>query len=230
LVERSVYAEYQTFERNRDNEAIQYAHVDSANVFRFLAEVLTQPRNNPIQQFDKYSDIEEWLRSQWAGLFRELLNRRSNERQISSLAAQVAQLGEVNKTMRRYLEEVVTKVAPTNSLELIKTESKRLRQAQLNARLRVNALYRYLISADLRPGLVRTLIRKSRSVPELIQNIGDQPTLSAEKKNEIQVILEQTSAVQRDLDRARLALRVTRLADAEGHPEQTDIDDAVTVL
>src|SRR5262244_270849 len=31
LVERSVYAEYQTFQLNRDNDSINYAHVDSVN-------------------------------------------------------------------------------------------------------------------------------------------------------------------------------------------------------
>jgi hypothetical protein len=66
LIERSVYAEYSTYLRNRDRTDIVYAHVDSANVFRFIEEVLAQPRNNPVQPFDRFSEIEIWLREQWS--------------------------------------------------------------------------------------------------------------------------------------------------------------------
>jgi len=95
LIERSVYTEYKTFLRNRDREDITYAHVDDINVFRLIDDISSKPRNNPIQEFEKFSEIENWLRDQWAGLFRELLSKRSNEYQLSSLTSQVAQLQEV---------------------------------------------------------------------------------------------------------------------------------------
>lgn len=77
LIESSVYAEYQTFLKNRDNENIRYAHVDSINVFRLIENILSRPRNNPVYSFERSSQIEAWLRDQWAGLFRELLKNRS---------------------------------------------------------------------------------------------------------------------------------------------------------
>jgi len=61
LIERSVYSELQTFRKNRENQTITYAHVDSVNIFRFIEEILAMPRNNPIEQFDRYADIERWL-------------------------------------------------------------------------------------------------------------------------------------------------------------------------
>jgi len=63
------------------------AHVDSVNIFGLIEEILSKPRNNPINYFDRYTDIEAWLRDQWAGLFRELLSRMSNQQQLSSLNA-----------------------------------------------------------------------------------------------------------------------------------------------
>jgi hypothetical protein len=73
MIEKSVYADYETYLKNKDNSSIDYAHVDSVNIFHLIDEILARPRNNPIRQFDKYSDIEEWLKEQWAGLFREKL-------------------------------------------------------------------------------------------------------------------------------------------------------------
>ena len=57
LIERAVYAEYQTFLKNRENKQVTYAHVDSVNVFHFIDAILSQPRNNPIQTFDKYATL-----------------------------------------------------------------------------------------------------------------------------------------------------------------------------
>ena len=73
LIEKSVYADFETYLRNKKNESVNYAHMDSVSIFQLIEEILSQPRNNPINYFDRYTDIEAWLRDQWSGLFRELL-------------------------------------------------------------------------------------------------------------------------------------------------------------
>ena len=90
LIETSVYSEYQTFLRNKDSKSIEYAHVDSVNIFRLIEDILAKPRNNPVHTFERFVDIESWLREQWAGLFRELLHRMSNQQQIATLSSQIA--------------------------------------------------------------------------------------------------------------------------------------------
>jgi hypothetical protein len=79
LIEANVFSEYQTFLRNKDKEKISYAQIDSVNIFHFVEEILAKPRNNPTHTFERFSDIEAWLKEQWAGLFRDLLNRRSQQ-------------------------------------------------------------------------------------------------------------------------------------------------------
>src|SRR6266498_660756 len=130
LVESNVYSEYQTFLKNKDNKAIAYAHVDSANVFHLIEEILAKPRNNPTHTFERFSDIEGWLREQWAGLFRELLDRRSQQQQLAALSLQVAELKEINNTLKRYLEAVMSGITPAASTELIESEKKRLEEAE----------------------------------------------------------------------------------------------------
>lgn len=122
LVERSVYCEYETYKKNRSNESIDYVHIDSINVFHMLDQILAKQKNNPLYQFDRYSEIEAWLREQWAGLFRELINRRSSQKQLTTLSEKVDELAGINGTLKRYLENIVSKVSssPDEADDIIK--------------------------------------------------------------------------------------------------------------
>src|SRR6266849_7906127 len=62
LVEKAVYSEYQTYLNNKNNDGIKYANVDSINIFKFIEEILAQRANNPVQPFERHSEIESWLR------------------------------------------------------------------------------------------------------------------------------------------------------------------------
>lgn len=146
LVEQSVYSEYHTYLRNKDNKNVSYAHVDSANIFRFIEEILSRPRNNPTQTFEKFSDIEAWLREQWAGLFRELLKRMSEQKRFAELSQQVDGLKEINNTLKTYLESVMRVVSPEESPKLIANEAKRLIEREKNEKIRENELFVYLTS------------------------------------------------------------------------------------
>lgn len=126
LVDEAVYAEFQTYKLNRDNESIAYTSVDSVNVFRLLDHILTRPRNNPVHSFARFAEIEEWLRKQWAGQFGEMLRRSSESKKLADLSAQVAEMRDLNRTLKNYLEEVVSIVAPESSARIISTETDRL--------------------------------------------------------------------------------------------------------
>jgi hypothetical protein len=126
LIDVQVYAEYQTFLRNKTNDGIEYAHVDSVNVFSLIDDILTLRQNNAFTTFSKYTEIEDWLREQWAGYFRELLKRTTESRQIASLSSQVLELAEINKTLRTYLENLMRTVSPEQSESVIEEESNRL--------------------------------------------------------------------------------------------------------
>ncbi len=127
LVDRAVFAEFETFCKNRKNSSIEYAHVDSVNVFHFIDDVLSKRRNNPLQQFDRHADIEEWLREQWAGLFRELITRRSETKQLATLSHRVEELSSINSSLQRYLEAVVSRVSetPEEANAIIREEKER---------------------------------------------------------------------------------------------------------
>jgi len=144
LVEQSVYSEYHTYLRNKDNKKVAYAHVDSVNIFKFIEQILSLPRNNPTQTFEKFSDIESWLREQWAGLFRELLRRMSEQKKFTELSQQVEGLQDINNTLKAYLESLMKAASPDESTKLIESESKRLTDKEKYDEIRRNELVEYL--------------------------------------------------------------------------------------
>ncbi len=173
LVESSVYAEYKTYLKNKANEGTQYAHVDSVNIFIFLEEILSKPRNNPVQAFDKFDDIEIWLKEQWAGLFRDLLNRKSQQNQLRTLTSEISELQEVNKTLKTYLEEVLTTVKPSSN-KLIASEKKRLANATTKKQIEKNGLTSlFTISYKIDIDDFITMVYKAKSFDNFLSFISN---------------------------------------------------------
>ena len=86
LVEQSVYSEHLVFSTNKKQHAdiahrIAYPSVDNVKIFEFIDEVRKQIKNNAIYSFKDFSDIESYLKKQWAGMMYDFItNRNSNDR------------------------------------------------------------------------------------------------------------------------------------------------------
>jgi hypothetical protein len=205
LIEQNVHAEYHTYLRNKDNENIQYAHVGSVNVFRLIQDILSKPRNNPVHTFERFSDIESWLREQWAGLFRELLQRMSSQRQIATLSAQVETLAAINATLQRYLEAVVSKVSPEDATELIKSERKRLGELeQLEILKRNPFILGAFVGTEVKVEHFRDALLAAGSFAEFAEKLGEisgDPMLTKEA-----LLHEDFSRAILDINEARAVL------------------------
>lgn len=179
LIDAAVDAEYQTFLKNKDNKSIKYAHVDSVNIFHFIESIRDKQRNNPVKLFSKYSEVEIWLREQWAGTFRELIQRMSAGSRIQDVDAKVADLTQTAETLKRYLEEVVSKVLPEKekAVAIIKEENERLRQAKLDAEFRSFRYIQHLVDTHKKnPLQIRSALQKHATYPEFVRGMFVGPT------------------------------------------------------
>lgn len=170
LIERSVYSEYDTFKKNRNNKTIKYAHVDSVNIFDFIDEILSQPKNNPIYQFERHIDIESWLRLQWAGLFQELIRKRKSQTDIAELSKEVKELSNINTTLKRYLEEIVSTTDKVNGSEIIEEEEERLTKSRM---------FNNFSKLKVVESLIRLHNLKVEEVVNMISNANDFKDLAA---------------------------------------------------
>jgi len=175
LVEKSVHSEYETFKRNRENSTIKYAHVDSVNIFGLIDYVLGRPRNNPTYHFEVSSEIQTWLRDQWAGLFRELIRTRTDRAQISSLADQVAGLSNISTTLKRYLEEVVARVGnKEQAKEIIDEEDARLSDArELNELSKLTPIKELLEYNKVPVETARGIFSQATSLDDLAKRVAE---------------------------------------------------------
>jgi hypothetical protein len=131
LIEASVYADFELFSLNPSAKRLKYPHADSVNIFHFIRSILEQSMNNPVCRFTTFADIETFLREQWAGLFREMLRRRLEQRQLSTLSAQILALSKLNETLKTYVEAVLHQLQPANSKQLIEREDAKLRDVEV---------------------------------------------------------------------------------------------------
>ena len=206
LVEQSVYSEYHTYLRNKDSKGISYAHVDSVNIFRFIEQILSLPRNNPTQTFEKFSDIELWLKEQWAGLFRELLRRMSEQKKFTELSQQVDGLKEINSTLKTYLESVMLAVSPDQSSKLIESESQRLVDKERIDELKRNGLIIYLMSSYMiEINEIVEGIHSAKSATDFAKKMVESSPRNG-AKDELVDLFEHGSAAPTDLNRARKTL------------------------
>lgn len=222
LVEKGVYAEYQTFTRNRDHRDITYAHVDSVNVFLLIDDILSKQRNNPLHTFERFSDIEFWLREQWAGLFRELLRRQAQQQQLAGLSQQVVQLRETNETLKKYLESVMLGAGKSESTKLIESEEKRLEDLRRRA-LRGNQWVKYVMRrATAKLPTVETALREASGFEDFARRF---PMNEQHESVQIGPTLKGSEAARRDLNDARAILGLAPFEVPAGWANSDPEDD-----
>lgn len=79
FVDARVMVAYETWKSNPNNPGITYPHVDNNSIFQLIAEVLKDPDGIFLSQFNGVGDILAWLKTQWAGQFKILLESRKQQ-------------------------------------------------------------------------------------------------------------------------------------------------------
>lgn len=99
--DRDVLSEYKTWYKNRDISGIKFAHADDVRVFEFMEHTFLMKKNNPVFSFGFASDIVITLREQFAGLFQDLLSKKTAAA-AAELVSQLRQLtGDLENLIKR---------------------------------------------------------------------------------------------------------------------------------
>ena len=84
---------------NKDSAGIKYQFADDIRIYEFIESIYKLPSNNPISPFRTVSDIVEFLRSQWAGLFQRFLQDQKRLEEVKAL--------DEMKSIARTLDKIV---------------------------------------------------------------------------------------------------------------------------
>jgi len=99
LVDNSVLSEYFVYQKNKanpkiDEKKIDYPSADSTKIFDFIEEVRRNSVNNALVPFSDFSDIEAYLRQQWAGMMFSFLTRQNEDRRVADTLSALTQVSE----------------------------------------------------------------------------------------------------------------------------------------
>lgn len=90
MVDSAVLNEHHVYKDNIKNSAIDegqisYPSTNDTRVFEFIDRVRKHSINNALVDFKDFSDVENYLRKQWAGLMYEALTSDSEAKRVSIL-------------------------------------------------------------------------------------------------------------------------------------------------
>jgi len=120
FIEKSVQAEYEIYISNVKEDGtcdVKFNSTKSNNVFEFIREIRKMGRIIPIIEFDKVADIKDFLRRQWAGLFKSYLMGLKEKKEIESLKNTVDNMKNLVDEMGKIMKVIGEKV-------LVDSESK----------------------------------------------------------------------------------------------------------
>lgn len=87
LVESAVLSDHYLYIENKEKNAnknlakeIIYPSIDNLKIFDFIDEVRKSSTNNAICPFNDFSEMETYLKKQWAGMMYDFLIQRNNKR------------------------------------------------------------------------------------------------------------------------------------------------------
>lgn len=113
LVENSVYAEHNVYTANKkkkgkvEPEDIEYPSVDNVKIFDFIDEVRRNSHNNAIYSFGDFSDIENYLKKQWAGMMYYYINTDTEAKRVNQLFESISEATQKIEVLTRQVANSV---------------------------------------------------------------------------------------------------------------------------
>jgi hypothetical protein len=142
VVESAVYTGFKVYLRNRENKAVDrskifYSDVDSFKIFDFLEEVESKAYNNALFPFSNVSELESYLRQQWAGLMFNLLTQKTTYEREAEIFETLSHLEYLTKQILSSYGQSIDKI---NSVLYEKVAQSELGKIEKNMRLKISVI------------------------------------------------------------------------------------------
>lgn len=110
MIDKKVMAEYGVYDANYDsiekeNKTMNFPTTKNINVFRFIKEIKGIV-TLPIQEFDKSSDIKDYISKQWADMFKNYLNSLRDVKESKKIENSVYEMKILIQKMNVMLDSV----------------------------------------------------------------------------------------------------------------------------
>ncbi|MDN5215874.1 DUF4062 domain-containing protein [Fulvivirgaceae bacterium BMA12] len=171
LVESSVLAEHKVYNDNiRNNkkikpEDISYPSVDNIKIFEFIDEVRKHAVNNATVGFNDFTDIETYLKKQWAGMMYSFLTEQIEEESVSDT------LSEINKVNHK-IEILTTQILKSVGKDINFMTVRLYEEMTSNESYRAITYFKTESNDNKRVKVVPTDFLRAKSFTELANNFN----------------------------------------------------------
>lgn len=111
LVDSGVNSDYFTYIKNKHNldiaSKISYPNIDDIRIFNFIDNVKKQSINNAFGEFNNFSDIEYYLKKQWAGMLYNFLTENKQYKDIKSIETLLNSMKVTNEKTEKLVESIL---------------------------------------------------------------------------------------------------------------------------
>jgi hypothetical protein len=144
LVEAGVYSDHNVYNKNKKDKPdiykdISYPNIDDIKIFDFIDEVRKNGKNNAIQPFRNFSDMEIYLKKQWAGMMYDFLlekNKVSESKITNKLLDNIDIASKKTEELVKYLLKLSNQSNPNIDKEIEninnKVEAEKFLQLAIN--------------------------------------------------------------------------------------------------
>lgn len=110
MIDKRVMSEYNVYEANYEKienqeQEIKFVYTKNINVFRFIKEIRSMS-TLPIQEFEKSSEIKDFIGKQWADMFKNYLSSLRNEKENRKIENSVNEMKALIQKMNIMLDNV----------------------------------------------------------------------------------------------------------------------------
>lgn len=118
FIEKNVYSEYETYFLNKDKGNINYKYADDVRIYHFIEEIKEFGKNTIID-FETATDITNFLKEQFAGLFQRYLESDTRAKEISLINKLESTANTLNKMVNFLSDENQDKEEEINRILMI---------------------------------------------------------------------------------------------------------------
>lgn len=128
FIDKNVDSEYETYKLNKNfikeenSNCFKFAHVDNKCIFEFIEEL----KVHPTKTFERFEDIENYLRIQWAAMFFDYLKERKELKEKDIIRNSIDEIKDISNKMDIMLDKIGKNILAGDYDSVIKMQREKI--------------------------------------------------------------------------------------------------------
>lgn len=188
FIDKNVLSEFHTYSVNKGS-AMKFYYADNIKIYEFIEEIFAIKGGIIIAPFENVIDITRYLKTQWAGLFRDMLRDKSEAKRMSKLSSQIEDLKIISESLKNYIEISLPDILNNKpeADKIIEKENTKITDKRVHNILNKNPFFQNLIRfQNVSLDNIKDLLIKSNNLSEFSAGLVRKVKYPAELESLVQ--------------------------------------------